>query len=323
MQACPLMVFLLIPISMKAQTAPPQTVVPPAFAALARADTVAPRYGAAYDDEATALGLVPLRRLALPEGDAEIRIWSGWGIMAADRMVRLSRHGDRVDGGAGWHWKVDPHPAWTTIDATLRYQHSGQCNALKRAGDVEGCDARMARRPPWESLWDSLTRLSVWTLPDQATLPSDGLNFFDGWGMVVEVRSGGYFRSYSYSNPDAHRQPEQKLAAQIARLVDGIWDLVTPSSQTRTYRGRLNVKSRRGATFVACGASDRWKTGGNLDTLWYHSPPDDSTTVKSFFVVLRGMLSQPNPRIRRGAPSGRRLEVDTVNTATAWVGKHC
>ncbi|MES2306355.1 MAG: hypothetical protein V4558_12645 [Gemmatimonadota bacterium] len=323
MRAYHVILLHVIPMVISAQAAPPVTAVPPAFAAFAEADTVPHRYFPPDDPKAAALGLTPLRRLKLPEGSAEIRIWHGWGIIAGGDLVRLFRDGDQVEGTAAWHWPLDPKSVWTSIDATYRYQRSGQCKPFTRTGRLEGCEVRLIRRPGWEALWDTLTKLSIWMLPDQSSLPSDGRGILDGWGMVVEVRSGSHYRSYSYNNPDAYKRPEDSLATKIMAAASAVWDLVPPSDHTHTYRGRLSVRARRGATFVACGSTDRWRTDGNLDSLWYHSPPSDTTTIKSFYVVLQGMLSQPNPRIKRGMPSGRGLEVDTVNSATAWTRKNC
>ncbi len=199
----------------------------------------------ASDSAAAALGIGVLRRRPLPEGSQEVRVWTGIALGVPHELTRLTRRGGRVDGMLALFWFVhgEEHRShagrpMVPTDAVIRHNLAGQCGPPRRAGDTEACQARLEGRPNWGVVWDSLERPGVWTLPDQEELPAESFMTLDGWSMTVEVRDGKRYRSYAYSNPDAHRHPAQVAATAIANAGGAVWRLMPRRAAASATRGK-------------------------------------------------------------------------------------
>jgi hypothetical protein len=295
---------------------------------LAFNDTILRGYNAS-DSLAVALGLAPLRRIQLPEGDAEIRIWSGAAMGVPYRMVRLVRTGTEVSGIVAWHWPVDNAALarsrpWVPIDSIMRHNHEGRCEEFRRHGTAEGCIARLRQVPQWRTIWDSLTSLGIWEQPDQSELPNDGRMITDGWSMTVELRDGDRYRSFAYINPDAHDHPAQRRAALMPRATDAAWAAASfPPSRLRSYRGRLELGYQQVPTFIACGSTARWGLEGNLLRLPRFPEGADSAGVVLHFVEIKAVPAPPGIAQMRRSPYEEILSVREVDSVKAWTTESC
>lgn len=295
----------------------------------------------ASDSAAAALGIGVLRRRPLPEGSQEVRVWTGIALGVPHELTRLTRRGGRVDGMLALFWFVhgEEHRShagrpMVPTDAVIRHNLAGQCGPPRRAGDTEACQARLEGRPNWGVVWDSLERLGVWTLPDQEELPADSFMTLDGWSMTVEVRDGKRYRSYAYSNPDAHRHPAQVAATAIANAGGAVWHLMPPPSRRLSYQGEVRIQ-RDWNEFRACGTTEAWAIQGSLgprlDSLHMSLSRDSSHTMISprdtsgrrYYAELRGMLAYPGLIRSWGAPYDDMLEVDSVLAIRDAVPRGC
>ena len=310
---------------------------PPIAASLAhpaelKSDTLL-RGWTASDSAALALGLGLLRRTPVPKGTQEIRIWTGLALGVPHDLLRLTRRGNRVEGNKAWYWFVESVQDDTRgeeesvpIDAVVRYSTGGRCGPPQRSGDVEACLVHLTKRPDWRAIWDSLEVLGVWTLPDQDELPRDSTMTLDGWAMTVEVRDGARYRSYAYSNPDAHRHPVQVAAAAIGRVDWHLSSLIPRSQNERHYRGRLEVGADW-SEFTVCGTSTVWgvqgSLGARLDSLRIRPAGHDSAARYLYYAELRGILAYPGLARQWNTPYSEILEVDSVLIARDWRSRRC
>lgn len=274
-----------------------------------------------------ALRLIPLSQDTLSIAQ-EIRIWRGMGLGVPYDLLRLVRRNGKVEGRYSWWWPVFPRELiarleTTPIDAVLRYGREGQCSRPRRVGAAEGCDLYLLTKPDWQVMWDSLTALGVWTLPDQSALPRDSVLVFDGSSMTVEVRDGRRYRSYAYNNPDVHAHPAQHLAAAIERI-DFRLDLSTPRpKQERTVEGKLDVR-HNDVSFTPCRSNRTIGATGGFSPIVHSAMTragKDSTYHAVFFVRMRGMLAYPGLAKEWRSPYPDVFESDTVLQATEW-GQH-
>jgi hypothetical protein len=285
----------------------------------------------ASDSAAIALGLPPLRQAAPGTGVREIRVWTGIEIGEPHDLLRLVRRGDHVDGIFAYHWEVEgppqvPPPDQLPMDSVLRYSFAGECGAVHRVGHSEACPIQLKRQPDWRRLWDSLERLGVWQLADQSIQPNDSVVVFDGWSMTVELRDGPFYRSFAYSNPNAHKGAAFRAATAIGQIENGLWVLMMPKTNNHIVRGRLAIGTRS-TEFLPCGSTETWgATGVNspaTDSLYRIIPQNDSVSRQVRYAVLRGMDALPQVVRGWGSPYTHVLEVDTVLSISSWTGKEC
>lgn len=285
----------------------------------------------ASDSAAIALGLPALRHATLGSGVREIRVWTGIEIGEPHDLLRLVRRGNHVDGILAYHWEVEeapqrPWPDELPIDSVVRYRLAGQCAPVHRVGRTEACPVRLKRQPDWRRLWDSLETLGVWQLPDESRQPADSVIVFDGWSMTVELRDGPFYRSFAYSNPNAHKGAAFRAATAIGRIDDGLWTLMMPLANDRVMRGRLAIGSRS-TEFLPCGSTETWgATNVNspaTDSLYRMIAEHDSVSRQVRYVVLRGMDALPALVRSRGGPYSHVFEVDSVLAVRKWTGEEC
>lgn len=182
-----------------------------------------------YDTVAHALGLVPLSRDMLPAGTREFRFWIGGGLTIPETVVRVVDNGHGVTGAVGGYWKSSAATRLTGAEdeSTIMHRTFGDvCQSLATSGGREGCWMRFSRVPDWQRLGDSLDRLRVSTLRDQLLIKHDAAIINDGWGIIVEYRHGSHYRWYSYSNPNAYEDAEDRRADATVRALHMVTDLV-------------------------------------------------------------------------------------------------
>lgn len=174
-------------------------------------DTLAPA--------AKAAGLTPLSETRLPPGDREARIWIDRGLVNPFWMYRLVSRNGRATGELVFYWFA-PMTVDSSFDRGVRAWIGNSCDRFVHAQDVSVCHGRFASAPPWRALLDSVGSLGLWTLPDPATLPRDGVMVLDGSIVHVELRDGDAFRSYDYANPGRH--PSWPSDAQMAAILQAL-----------------------------------------------------------------------------------------------------
>jgi len=167
----------------------PQVDVPPNSFALVS-------YGAPKDRQtilgrAAAGGYGDLRQKLLPTGDAEIRVWGGFGTTFLQGTILR-----RVKG------------TWIAV-RLLSETHNGKRRDWTKVytGPKAG----------WPTFWSRAESLGIWTLPDDSTLPQEGRQTTkDGYSIIVETQRAGKYRVYAYNNPKL--QTQWPTAARIMAI---------------------------------------------------------------------------------------------------------
>ena len=251
-----------------------------------------------FDSVAVSAGLQPLHAVSLPVGRREIRLWIGGGIGYPQDLYRFVEDRGRVTGELIRHWPddalggSDSLPRRSFHDLMI-YSERGRCADFRLAAGMGTCRGSFIRQPDWKNVLRRAEASDLWTLPDDSSLPSDGVMVFDGWSLVVELRDGPRYRSYHYSNPDAHKAwPQAAKAVAIARATAPIDELLRPADAMRSYRGITT--GRYHSEFVDCATGERWDFNDELKSLAEHSkvtfaPGSDSTA--RYVVEVVGELS--------------------------------
>lgn len=290
----------------------------------------APQYVEMLDPIVLAVGLQPLRKAPLPSNTREVRLWVGGGIGWPQDLYRLVSKNGQVTGQWYRYW-YSPAPDSTDPDqmpfgTIVRHAIAGQCSSIRTLGDAEVCHTRLTHEADWSAILHRIEQAGVENLPDETDLPRDGLVVMDGWMLTVEVRVGDNYRTYNYSNPDAHHQPEAQRAVAIAEALRPLGRLLPPSTNTKTFRG-LFVSGPQRSEFVRCGSQESWGFQGNLGTAsaWSNAPPSDTLThpVRRLYVEAQGMLAYHGLARSWGSPYPEILYVDTVLVSRAWRPDEC
>jgi hypothetical protein len=188
-----------------------------------------PKHAYYLDEIAQALGVQPLRAgRGLPAGHREIRIWIGFGLFQPETFTRIQSDGNSVRGSHIFWWSTATDSAeesnaerdthlMSNAELYASLRKTLGCSALRRRAEYEMCAATLATGQSWAGILASLDSLGIAQLPDGTAL---GL---DGWSLVVEVREGSRYHSYSYFTPRTTApEPEVRSAAAIAELVGRI-----------------------------------------------------------------------------------------------------
>ena len=184
-----------------------------------------------------ALGLPPLRTQG-PQAEAgrELRIWIGFGIYQPEEVIRIVQDEQQTSGARTLYWNAPSDSAleaesdrdpnrFSTRELRLALKDGSGCRDFRQAGTYELCDIPLAPSQSWDELLGVLDSLGVESLPDEASLVPRPPIGIDGTTMVVEVRRGMSYRTYSYwlPRPDAI-QPEIRRAGAIMQLLGSIGD---------------------------------------------------------------------------------------------------
>lgn len=183
------------------------------------------------------------------------------------------------------------------------------------------CRARFTRPPDWSAARRAAERAGLWQLPDESSLPDDGLIILDGWGITVELRDGTAYRAYRYGNPDRLPWPEVDSAVRIARAVRGVDSLARTPDEVRLYRGVTHGTYK--AAFRPCTGRVEWEFNSSLRHLAKQSdmPVPDSTRPQ--YVEVVGVLSPAWLAERWGSSFPRVLQVHSLVRAEPWTGREC
>lgn len=161
--------------------------------------------------------LSDLRKVVLPPGDLEVRLWEGFGLSKLEGYV-LKRKGGRWQ--AIWLQPALPRFAKGKYMRSLGKPKSG-----------------------WERLWGDLTEHGLLTLPDSSELKEERL-ILDGTSYVVEINREGVYRTYQYGNPDLQRWPQAKQMLAIVGVIDREFDMHdkrNPERRPELQRGAASV----------------------------------------------------------------------------------
>ena len=170
------------------------------------------------DDRARVAQIGILEELPIPEGQREIRIWIGFGILRIERMLRLRVGADgEVTGDVINSFRISDLPAEDAQE--LRAGILKGCADWKQGTETETCISRFRWRQNWSCIYRRLIDLGIDQLPDESRLPEPEFDVNDGVAMVVEIRDGGRYRAYQYSNPGFRTEPEAVSALKIMQEV--------------------------------------------------------------------------------------------------------
>jgi hypothetical protein len=144
------------------------------------------------DMHARRADLSDLRRVLLPRGDFEVRIWLGFGITGEDGFI-------------------------------LRYS-ANKWSAIHLQGiplRPQGPQTKIILPAPkngWENAWRRLINAELLTLPDGEELNCDP-GVLDGLTYIIEINKDRVYRTYRYSNPRHAECIEAKKVLAISKII--------------------------------------------------------------------------------------------------------
>lgn len=161
------------------------------------------------DKQESRIPLQPLRRMTLPAGDLEVRVWKIVSFKPPQGFV-LKRMAGRWSAS---HLESDS------------YDEPKEVKRTELMPPVAG----------WEACWQELLEAGLVTLPDSEGIEYDA-GGLDGWGYGVEVREGSVYRSYGYANPDDSRTPEAGRMLEISNIIRREFNLPTFTAERVSAR---------------------------------------------------------------------------------------
>lgn len=176
------------------------------------------------DKVSAAAGMPNLETSPLPPGVVELRIWTGFGVVAPDHMLRLQRAADGKVSGERLRYFPADLSYMGDYAAGFRRQARHGCGRLHHDEETEVCVLARQPQPGWHRIYESLLKLGITTLPDDSQLPPPKLQMTDGYAIHVEVREGADYRNYSYSNPGMIDAPEARAMLKISDIVSRLFD---------------------------------------------------------------------------------------------------
>jgi hypothetical protein len=181
------------------------------------------------DEIGRIVGVQPLHAGSeLPSGHREVQIWVGFGLIEPETFTRIHTDGTSVRGSKIFWWsRATDRAAEANADRDPNLISNGElhanlrktagCGPRRRRGQYEMCAATLAAGQSWQGILQSLDSLGIDALSNGTAM---GL---DGWSVVVEVRDGASYRTYSYWMPEATApEPEVRRAAGIVELLNRI-----------------------------------------------------------------------------------------------------
>nr|MCU0625639.1 hypothetical protein [Gemmatimonadaceae bacterium] len=228
-----------------------------------------------FDAAAHAAGLEPLRLVRSRPGEREVRLWTQVEIGVPKELYRFVAGPGTVGGELILHWPIghggERRGGNLMVDDMMRQSLEGVCDGFARSDDAGICRARFRRDPPWSEVLRAVEAAGLWTIPDPSALPDDSVRMLDGWTIVAEMRDGPRYRTWRYNSPAAHpRWPSAAQVRELAKALDAIGSLVSPSTSKRVYRGVTT--GMRGSAFHACDGAGTWEFDGELRALASSAP---------------------------------------------------
>jgi len=152
-----------------------------------------------------------------------------------EEVIRIVQDEQQTSGARILYWSAPSDSAleaasdrdpnrYSTREMRMELEVTG-CRDFRPVGAYELCDIPLAPSQSWHAVLGALDSLGIESLPDEASLVPRPPMGFDGTTMVVEVRRGRAYRSYSYWWPRMDAvQPEVRRAASIMELLGSIGD---------------------------------------------------------------------------------------------------
>lgn len=180
-----------------------------------------------YTDPATrSMKIALLRESNLPAGAKEVRIWSGFGTVHPDFMLRFQIGTDgALTGTLLAYAMTEQDPDDKKYNQWLRSVFEAMCSTIQRDEGMDSCAADASLEIHWKTIYQKLVALGVWTLPDESELPKPLYDMSDGSSFVVELRDGKGYRAYEYSNPGMREGLTAERATQLHRTTG---DVIAP-----------------------------------------------------------------------------------------------
>ena len=135
-------------------------------------------------------GLSPLKSAKLANGDTEVRVWYGFGLILLEGFV-IKRNNNQW---TAFHLKADSHnPRYTTRVARIQLP---------------------APKSDWGKCWERLVDAGILTLPNGIEGPDP-----DAEGFYVETRANGSYRNYEYDSPEYSESPNAKRMLAVGEII--------------------------------------------------------------------------------------------------------
>jgi len=143
----------------------------------------------AISSEAARLGLKDLRK-GLPAGEAEVRIWNGFGLTGV-QLIRAIRSG----------------PTWTTVE----YDNVRSVpNPIRRPWISGAC---------WTTRWTSAAARTFSRIPASPFYPHGQPVVNDGYGVVIEAADGAIYHAAGVMNEGRGKSPNDHQLSAFAKTL--------------------------------------------------------------------------------------------------------
>lgn len=269
-----------------------------------------------FDPVVSALRIPPLRDMDLEENSKEIRIWAGVGTGIPKSLYIISKNDNNIDGELILYWSTNDikrKPIGESSHDRMVYYLTGSCENFTLTDEVGYCSALFQEIPNWEQIYQKVTEVGIWNLPDESELPSDGI-VSDGWGLVVELHDSNQYRTYKYSNPDTRPWPEAEKADEIYSIIFTALDQnMEPSNVSKIYRGITTGEYRSAFRDCETGetwhfrASDNLESLANRDSVEFPDSGENGYTVEVFGTLSPGWAAK-----KYGFEYKRDIQVETL-----------
>lgn len=220
-----------------------------------------------------------LRDKELSPNEKEIRVWIGGGFGAPEFLFLFRKKKQVAEGTLHLFWRSNQgnRPEGETFHDLMMYSYTGQCENFRLKSEVGTCEALFTKEPDWEKIFEKITDIGIWELPDaskydkEPEVLEDGsvvINIeTDGRIITVELHDGQDYRSYQYSNPQSKDWPEAKKILQIEKIVNSIKSDLKSSAVTKNYKGITQGYYK--SAFNVCESNEIWefRAAGNIESL--------------------------------------------------------
>ena len=181
------------------------------------------------DAAARTVGLVPLSKSKLPNGDREVRIW--YSSFGNPQYLVIIRQAGAVTSGRlllRWdqYYEVSPATADTRVDNFVRTEYD--CGPISKRDSKFGedrwissvCEANLKGTPDWKSF---LSEVESHALP-QPTSVAPVLDQTDrkNWGITVERKSGASYGVSHYPTTLTFGAPEPGRGPRLQDMVNAL-----------------------------------------------------------------------------------------------------
>ena len=181
------------------------------------------------DAAALTVGLAPLSKSRLPNGDREVRIWySSFG--NPQYLVIIRQTGAVTTGRLLLRWdqyyEISPAAADTRVDNFVQSEYD--CGPISKRDSKFGedrwissvCDARPKGTPDWKAF---LAEVEAHALPQPTSLvPAQNQTEQKNWGITVERKSGASYDVSHYNTALTFGAPEPGRGPKLQDMVNAL-----------------------------------------------------------------------------------------------------